>query len=819
MSRSPNETTHVIADPADSVLLSLARAVAGSSAFGNATWPKLDLSDPKQREFGDYELLDEIGRGGMGVVYRARQLSLDRDVAIKFIADWFADPTAVARFLAEARAAARLMHPNIVPVHEVGSVDGMHYFSMPLIRGHSLATLLDRRTFSPADAIALLLKLCEAIDYAHRLGLLHLDLKPANVLIDAREEPLIADFGLARHMDEKGGVDAQEVSGTPTFMAPEQILIKQYRLTPATDIYALGAILYRCLTGVSPHGEGSPDDVIRRAAAGRIRPLRELKPSIPRDLDAICMKCLELQPSDRYASAAQLADDLRRARDGLPVSVRKPSLPERLRRWYAREPKFALALASLFLLAVVGCTALALMYGRAEATLVATEWQFHQFGKFIANNKHLTAYNSQYATSDSNAEKWRVPIADCQMSGVLCGGALMDPGSSVYGENVGDAEINLEMLRLLLPQDSRRVTFLDQTSWYLNSPMVAWLRADIYNLEPSVQWDKSLDERAASALQLAEKSNDTNDLLFALLLYRWSISDTWSRSEYDRVFNPRTNENAKVDELFNRALSRADQPWQLRALTLLPGNIGRSGESTESRMAASLAARARYRERDPNNADALAIQYQGSGAHWLNEETDRLIVSMSQTSRLENHVPEFIDAARAYANRLMPALPERLRMTPDQFALRVLDGFFQSNVALPGDYCAKSFQERASPSIDDACRAIFAKVTPETRPSWWTESNAAMVTLQTTNDPSTRAQALKRYRNARWIYTVWMQLPPDSRFDDPAQVQVIRDRGEYAYMQSVVAKAGLPLEAPDEFVTPEPLPWARRNNATAGTGR
>jgi predicted Ser/Thr protein kinase len=356
--------TLVAANPADSMLLSLARAVACESKDDAPNWPKLNLADPKQREFGDYELLEELGRGGMGVVYRARQASLERDVAIKFIADWFADSTSVVRFLAEARAAAKLLHPNIVPVYEVGSVDGLHYFSMALIEGESLAEALTPGPMKPDAAIALLLKLCDAIDYAHRLGLLHLDLKPANVLIDRRGEPLVADFGLARHMDAKGGVDAQEVSGTPSFMAPEQILIKQYRLTPATDIYALGAILYLCLTGMSPHGTGSADDVLRRAAAGRIRPPRELNPAIARDLDAICMKCLELQPGDRYATAAQLADDLRRTRDGLPVSVRRIGLVERVQRWFKREPKFALA---------TSFAALALVIGAA-----ATTWQWRQ---------------------------------------------------------------------------------------------------------------------------------------------------------------------------------------------------------------------------------------------------------------------------------------------------------------------------------------------------------------------------------------------------------------------------------------------------------
>jgi serine/threonine protein kinase len=336
MSNTP--VTRVAASPSESVLVTLARAAMATRTGEPAVWPTLDLSETGQRTFGDYELLEEIGRGGMGVVYRAHQCSLDREVAIKFIAAGIDDSLHVTRFLAEARSAARLVHPNIVPVYEVGSIDGLHYLSMPLMRGLSLADRLDKGPLTPEEALSLLLKLCDAIHYAHRLGLLHLDLKPANILIDEHQQPLVADFGLARHMDGQGGVDAQEVSGTPQYMAPEQILIKQYRLTHATDLYALGALLYRVLTGVSPHGEGQSDDVIRRAVAGRIRPPRDLMASLGRDLDAVCMKCLELQPSDRYASVAALADDLRRVRDGLPVSVRSLGLLESFRRWSGQEP-------------------------------------------------------------------------------------------------------------------------------------------------------------------------------------------------------------------------------------------------------------------------------------------------------------------------------------------------------------------------------------------------------------------------------------------------------------------------------------------------
>ncbi len=365
MNQPPSQPTRPPTHPSDSILMTLARAaMAPGVGAGDLSWPTLDLDDPAQRAFGDYELLEEIGRGGMGVVYRARQLSLDRDVAIKFIAAGIADSFNVARFLGEARAAARLMHPNIVPVHEVGSIDGVHYFSMPLVKGRTLADALESGTWTETAVVLLLLKLCDAIDYAHRLGLLHLDLKPANVLLDERNEPLITDFGLARHMDGNGGVDTQEVSGTPSFMAPEQILTKQFRLTVATDIYALGAILYRCLSGISPHGAGQPDELTQRAIAGRVRPLREVRRDVSADLAAVTMHCLELLPRDRYAGVAALADDLRRIRDGLQVSVRNVGAIERMQRWFRREPRLALAV-------VLAVTALAV-------GAIATTWQWRQ---------------------------------------------------------------------------------------------------------------------------------------------------------------------------------------------------------------------------------------------------------------------------------------------------------------------------------------------------------------------------------------------------------------------------------------------------------
>jgi hypothetical protein len=241
-------------------------------------------------------------------------------------------------------------------------------------------------------------------------------------------------------MDEAGGVDAQEVSGTPAFMAPEQILIKQYRLTPATDLYALGAILYRCLTGVSPHGDGSPDEVIRRAAAGRIRPPRAIDPSIQRDLDAVCMKCLELEPRDRYPGVAALADDLRRVRDGLPVSVRRAGAIERLQRWMVRERRLALAASAAVLALVAGTT--------------ATTWQWRE----------ASAQRDVAVTQRDRAEQARALAAverDRALDASKLGAWLYAQHSSTWEQDQANAKRTLQWLRDAMPgQQARQAAVL-----------------------------------------------------------------------------------------------------------------------------------------------------------------------------------------------------------------------------------------------------------------------------------------------------------------------------------------------------------------------
>jgi WD40 repeat protein len=329
---------------------------------------ELDLSDPQQREFGDYELAEKLGQGGMGVVYRARQRSLDREVAVKLLAagPW-ASRDFIERFRREAQSAARMQHPNIVSIFEVGAQDELNYFSMELVRGESLAGLLGREgPQSPRRAASLLRTVAEAVDYAHRLGVLHLDLKPGNVLIDERGEPKVADFGLARRLDDTLAADSDEVSGTPSYMAPEQATLKSRKLTPATDVYGLGAILYELLTGRPPFLAATPQETLKRVATARVERPRSLRADIPADLEAVCLKCLEKDPAIRYRSAQALVQDLAAFLDGRPVSVRPLAAPERLLRAARREPRMAAAIGAFVLALMAGLTATALQWRRAD---------------------------------------------------------------------------------------------------------------------------------------------------------------------------------------------------------------------------------------------------------------------------------------------------------------------------------------------------------------------------------------------------------------------------------------------------------------------
>ncbi|MBS0204908.1 MAG: serine/threonine protein kinase [Planctomycetes bacterium] len=300
-------------------------------------------------QFGKYELLGEVGRGGMGVVYKARQRDLKRIVALKMIlASEWASAEEISRFQAEARAVARLRHRNIVGIFEVGEELGRHFFAMDFVEGKSLAELIATRPLASDQAARWMVSIAQAVDHLHAQGLIHRDLKPSNILIDGDNEPMVTDFGLAKMFEGDGAATRTgAILGTPSYMSPEQASGRNSMITVRSDVYSLGAMLYEMLSGRPPFREDNPLDTLVQVLEGEPTMLRQLVVSIPRELELICFKCLEKDPERRYASAAELAADLTRFLRGDAVEAQAGGVYQVLERWVRRQPGLACRLAVL----------------------------------------------------------------------------------------------------------------------------------------------------------------------------------------------------------------------------------------------------------------------------------------------------------------------------------------------------------------------------------------------------------------------------------------------------------------------------------------
>lgn len=349
---------------------------------------KLQLSQPQTPE--DYLIFEEIGRGGMGVVYRALHLRLQRPVALKFIRFTGTLPEKeVLRFRTEALLAAKLQHPNIVAIFDVGIQGGQPFYAMQLIEGQTLSQRLGQGSVDPDRGAEWVKQIAEAIHYAHSQGILHRDLKPSNVILDAEQVPHILDFGLAKSESasvlEPQLTLAGSILGSPSYMSPEQVRADSASISPRTDVYALGAILYECLTGRPPFTATHPMDVLKAVLEQLPPSPRTLEPRVPRDLETICLKCLSKEPAERYPTADDLASDLGRYLRHEPIRARPLNLFESFWNWCRRQPAIAAAILTTVTALVAGLTTTTLQWRRAE----------HAQAQAIRANQELTTLNTQ----------------------------------------------------------------------------------------------------------------------------------------------------------------------------------------------------------------------------------------------------------------------------------------------------------------------------------------------------------------------------------------------------------------------------------------
>jgi eukaryotic-like serine/threonine-protein kinase len=352
------------------------------------------------RYFGDYEIIREIARGGMGVVFQARQVSLNRPVALKMIlAGQLADDTDVRRFYTEAEAAANLDHPGIVPIHEVGQHDGQHYFSMGYVEGQSLADRLAGGVLPPREAAELIRRVAVAVQYAHERGVIHRDLKPANILLDRSGNPRVTDFGLAKKVAGDSGLTGSgQIMGTPSYMPPEQAGGKRGEVGPAADVYSLGATLYALAAGRPPFQAATAMDTVIQVLSDEPAPPRRLNASIPCDLETICLKCLQKEPGKRYARAAALAEDLRRFLAGEPIAARPITGLERAIKWARRRPAIA---------ALLGLVALVTALGLGG---VLWQWRAAVRARDLAERRRLAAEDAAEAEKAAKIEAQRQQV-------------------------------------------------------------------------------------------------------------------------------------------------------------------------------------------------------------------------------------------------------------------------------------------------------------------------------------------------------------------------------------------------------------------------
>jgi tRNA A-37 threonylcarbamoyl transferase component Bud32 len=403
--------------------------------------PEATVYEPRPHgRFGKYLLEEELGRGGMGVVYKARQTDLGRAVALKMIlSNHLAAPDAIGRFQEEARAAAGLTHPNIVAVYEAGQLDGQPYFAMQYVAGCSLSQRIRSGPVPHDEAAQLVHIVAGAVQHLHDHGIVHRDLKPSNILLDETGNPFVTDFGLVKVLEgDSHRTVSGAIIGTPSYMSPEQASGRR-DLGPASDVYSLGAILYELLTGRAPFHEESPLDTLVQVLESEPTPPRRLSPQVPAELELICLRCLEKTPAERFASAHEVAHTLGAFLKGEDVGVSLPGLRYRLRRWARREPALACRLVLLLVCMLISLANYALGLGvglglHLKVVVILTIWGAASFAcQWLMNQKPLAeATRFLWAGADIVLFSLIMLVADDITTPVVIGYPLMVAAAGLW---------------------------------------------------------------------------------------------------------------------------------------------------------------------------------------------------------------------------------------------------------------------------------------------------------------------------------------------------------------------------------------------------
>lgn len=613
--------------------------------------------------FGDYEILSTIARGGMGIVYKARQKKLNRIVAVKMIlSGQFADQQEVERFYVEAEAAAKLRHPNIVAIHEIGEWQGQHFFSMDYIDGKSLAEMVRDQPLPPRVAADMVRRIAQTMQFAHEQGILHRDLKPSNILVDSRGEPFITDFGLAKQLSDQSQLTLSgTIIGTPSYMPPEQAAGKIDQVGPASDIYSIGAILYELLAGRPPFRAATPFETIRQVLEVEPVSPRLINPSVPRDLETICLKCLQKEATRRYATAAELAEELTAYLEGRPIKARPVGAVERTWRWCRRNPLLAAAMGIAAVFLVLAFAGLVTAYVYRGWALRESEASFREALGVI--NAFTTRVSEETLLNQPGMQPLRRDLLELALQHYRhmleqrrSDPALQDEMAATY--------FRIGLITSLLESPARAVPFYQQ----------------------AIDMQRKLLDRARGAARIAALANSLNALATAYFLLgelesahtsfeqAFQLRQELSRldpnnTEYRRVLaNTHMNLGLVLDELgqIDEALQQINAAQQLRKqiLEINPGDdkTRRDWAKGEFNRGNLLLKREEYREAEQAFQAAAHALEELLAPHTKDLDNQKLL---ALCYRLLGDLAESVDVARLWYAKAVEQLTPLAAANPD----------------------------------------------------------------------------------------------------------------------------------------------------------